>query len=134
MHRHILAIIVISIPVISLLAYLVPYSLWKYTKEANLGIGFFTLANLRIRRLPGWKLVRALKIAHDHGVAVTLSELEVHYEKGGDVIRWIEGYIESREAGWNISLYKAAELELDGLEILKVAEIMCHYRGNYQAV
>lgn len=132
--RHIIMIVIIAIPAAMLLTYLVPFALWKYTKDAGLKIGFFPLASLRIQRLPAGKLMRALKCAKDNDFDVKLSDLIKHHKAGGDVIRWLEGAAMAKEAGIELTLEKAAELELDGLEIMKVAEILNQIPEKEQAV
>lgn len=131
---HIIIILLIAIPTALLLAYLVPFTLWRYTREAGLKVNFFTLAGLRLKGLPGGKLMRALKCAKDHHLDVKLSDLIRHYKAGGDVIRWMEGAALVKESGLELSLEKAAEIELDGLEILRVAEILNEQPKEQKAV
>lgn len=121
---HIIILILLAIPVTLLLAYLVPYTLWKYTREAGLKISFFTLAGLRIKRLPGRKLMKALKCARENQLNVSLEELILHHKEGGDVVRWMNGFASVKEAGLYLTKEKSAELELDGLDIVAVAEIL----------
>lgn len=133
-HRHIIILILLAIPAVSLLAYLVPYSLWKYTKEAGLKVSFFTLAGFRLKRLPGGKLMKALKLSKENDINVKLSDLVVHQKGGGDVIRWMEGCAAVKKAGYYLTIEKSAELELDGLDILKVAEILNQLPEQERAV
>jgi len=132
--RHIIIFVIIAIPTALLLAYLVPYTLWKYTKEAGLKITFFAIASLRLQRLPAGKLIKGMKYAKDNDFNIKLSDLIHHHKAGGDVIRWLEGAAMAKEAGFDLTLEKAAELELDGLEIIKVAEILNQMPEKEEAV
>lgn len=125
-HRHFMILVLLAIPAVMILTYLVPYSLWRYTREAGLKISFFTLAQMRLRRLPAGKLMKALKKSKDEELEVGLQELIAHHQAGGDVLRWMEGYSSAKRAGLYLTAAKSAELELDGLDILVVAEILNH--------
>ena len=106
--QQIVIIILLSILVASLLAYIV--------------------------FLPAGKLMKALKCSKDNDLNVKMSDLILHQKAGGDVVRWMEGCALVKDAGLTLTLEKAAEFELDGLDILKVAEIFNKVSGNEKAV
>jgi len=84
--------------------------------------------------LPIGKLMKALKCSKENELNVKLSDLMRHHKAGGDVTRWMEGFASAKGAGLFLTIEKAAELELDGLDILKVAEILNKTPKNEEAV
>lgn len=106
----------------------VPFGLWISALAANVKIGIFNLAGMRLRRVTPSKIVIPLIKATKAGVLVPINKLEAHYLAGGNVDNVVNSLIAAQRANIPLEFERAAAIDLAGRNVLEAVQMSVNPR------
>lgn len=86
--------------------------IWVRALVANAPVSIFTMAAMRLRRVPVGMIVDNRITAAKAGIEVSTDSLEAHYLAGGDVTQVIQALIAAEKAGIVLDLNRACAIDL----------------------
>ena len=117
-------IILLFIAVVAFFLYFVPIGLWLVALFSGVYVGILSLVGMRLRKIPPKDIVEPLIAAQKAGVEkVRREELESHYMAGGNVHRVISALIAADKARLELSLQRAAAIDLAGRNVLEAVQM-----------
>ena len=117
-------IILLFIVVVAFFLYFVPIGLWLLALFSGVYVGILSLVGMRLRKIPPKDIVEPLIAARKAGVEkVKREELESHYMAGGNVHRVINALIAADKARLELSLQRAAAIDLAGRNVLEAVQM-----------
>jgi uncharacterized protein YqfA (UPF0365 family) len=94
----VMVLLVLVLAFFGVLFYFVPIPLWIASWAAGAYVGIFTLAAMRLRRVPPSTVVTARISAVKAGLDIPLNDLEAHYLAGGNVVNVVNAMISADKA------------------------------------
>lgn len=119
-----LFIIILVIVGLTVLAYIIPVSLWISAIFSGVKVNLFRdLVGMRLRRVPPAKIVGPLITAHKAGIYIDPSLLEAHYLAGGDVEQVIHALISADKANIALNFERATAIDLAGRNVFEAVQV-----------
>ncbi len=119
----IVAILIMSIILISLFFYFIPVNLWITAYFSGVYVGLGKLIGMRLRKVPPSIIVNSLITANKAGLQLTSNDLETHYLASGNVPTVIRALISADKANIDLSFKQATAIDLAGRDVFEAVQI-----------
>lgn len=123
-----LALIVIAVLALIGFFYFIPVGLWITAFFAGVRIPIFSLAGMRLRKVPPAIMVNSKITAEKAGLSVDVKQLEAHYLAGGNVQKVIAALISADKAGIELPWERATAIDLAGRDVLDAVKLSVNPR------
>lgn len=120
--------IVVAFIVIVLFFYYIPLGLWITAFFAGVRVPIFSLAGMRLRKVPPAIIVNSKITAEKAGLNVEVNQLESHYLAGGNVQKVIASLISADKAGIALHWERATAIDLAGRDVLDAVKLSVNPR------
>lgn len=111
------ALILATVVVLIMLVYYLQPGLWLRARMAGLPMKYRHLVRMRWQQVPLRQVVDAAIRLHRKEMPYSWQQLQDHALKGGSLENVVNGLIAAREKGLNLSFEKAAEADLQGIDL-----------------
>ena len=108
--------------------YFIPFGLWITAFFAGVRIPIFSLAGMRLRKVPPAIMVNSKITAEKAGLSVDVKQLEAHYLAGGKVQKVIAALISADKAGIDLPWERATAIDLAGRDVLDAVKLSVNPR------
>ena len=107
------------------------FSFLQWYLAVNVGINISLMKLLRLRRqgIPANRILENLVKAKHFGLEVDWDQLQKHHETGGDLYNVVDGMVKGRQYGLHIPFHRAADADLQKIDIPKAISIIANHRG-----
>jgi uncharacterized protein YqfA (UPF0365 family) len=102
--------------------YFVPIGLWITAQFSGIRINLFTLAFMRIRRVPPGLIVNSLITSHKAGLDLASDQLEAHFLAGGNVEQVVRALISADKANITLDFKQATAIDLAGRNVFEAVQ------------
>ena len=123
-----LALIVVAVLALIFFFYFIPVGLWITAFFAGVRIPIFSLAGMRLRKVPPAIMVNSKITAEKAGLSVDVKQLEAHYLAGGKVQKVIAALISADKAGIELPWERATAIDLAGRDVLDAVKLSVNPR------
>lgn len=120
--------IVVAFIVLILFFYYIPIGLWITAFFAGVRVPIFSLAGMRLRKVPPAVIVNSKITAEKAGLNVEVNQLESHYLAGGNVQKVIAALISADKAGIALPWERATAIDLAGRDVLDAVKLSVNPR------
>ena len=104
--------------------YYVPFFLWISARVSGVRISSIQLFLMRIRKVPGNVIVRAMIEAHKAGLSeVNRDDLEAHYLAGGNVEKVVHALVSAAKANIDLGFKMATAIDLAGRDVFNAVQM-----------
>ena len=121
-------LIVIAFFFLVFLLYFIPVGLWINALFAGVRIPIFSLAGMRLRKVPPGVIVGSKITAEKAGLSVDVDQLESHFLAGGNVQKVIAALISADKAGIELPWERATAIDLAGRDVLDAVKLSVNPR------
>lgn len=114
---NVVVLVLVGLAAVALLVALAKFlalPVWAQASAVGLPVGFREIIGMRLRRTDPASIVLPAVVAKVAGITVDLSVLEAHYMAGGRVQDVVNGLIEAKKSGENMTVQELAKVDLDG--------------------
>ncbi len=108
--------------------YFIPVGLWINALFAGVRIPIFSLAGMRLRKVPPGVIVGSKITAEKAGISVDVDQLESHFLAGGNVQKVIAALISADKAGIELPWERATAIDLAGRDVLDAVKLSVNPR------
>lgn len=119
----IIAIVIGSVIVISIILYFVPLGLWFAAVFAKVYVPIPQLIAMRIRKVPPSIILNALISSTKAGLELNREYLEAHFLAGGDVRNVVNALISADKANIDLDFNTAAAIDLAGRDVYDAVQM-----------
>ena len=108
---------------LAVFSYLVPIKLWIVCLWSGTYISPFTLAGMRLRRVPIETIINPLINAKIAGVDVSREQLEALWLSGGNVFMVVNALITANKVGLPLTFDQAMAMNLEGHDVFQTIRL-----------
>ena len=124
MEITLILILIALVIIICIFFYYVPFFLWISARVSGVRISLMQLFLMRIRKVPGSVIVRALIEAHKAGLNdVSRDDLEAHYLAGGNVEKVVHALVSASKANIDLGFKMATAIDLAGRDVFQAVQM-----------
>lgn len=120
--------IVVAFIILVLFFYYIPIGLWITAFFAGVRIPIFSLAGMRLRKVPPAIIVNSKITAEKAGLNVEVNQLESHFLAGGNVQKVVTALISADKAGIPLPWERATAIDLAGRDVLDAVKLSVNPR------